>query len=87
MKYTVVLARDARKELDLLSKQNFIRVARKIDELEEDPRPPGCVKLKGNDGDMWRVRAGDYRILYVIEDVLRIVDIRKIGHRRDVYKR
>jgi mRNA interferase RelE/StbE len=49
--------------LDLLSKQNFIRIARKIDELEDDPRPPGCVKLKGNDGDIWRVRAGDYRIL------------------------
>ena len=85
MKYTLVFAKTAEKELDRLSEPHLKRVSRKLDELERDPRPPGCVKLKGYEGEMWRVRAGDYRILYVIEDVLKVVDIRKIGHRREVY--
>ena len=87
MRYTVVFAVTARRELERLRDPLLKRISKKIDELEEDPRPAGCLKLKGNDGDMWRVRVGDYRILYTIEDVLRIVDIRKIGHRGDVYDR
>ncbi|QQR88186.1 MAG: type II toxin-antitoxin system RelE/ParE family toxin [Flavobacteriales bacterium] len=87
MKYKLVFAKSAEKELDRLTGSDLKRVSRKLEELEVDPRPPGCLKLKGSDEDMWRVRAGDYRILYAIEDVLRIVDIRKIGHRSDVYDR
>jgi mRNA interferase RelE/StbE len=85
VKYTLVFARSAEKELDQLTGGNLKKVVRKLNELENDPRPPGCLKLKGSDETMWRVRAGDYRILYAIEDVLRIVDIRRIGHRSDVY--
>ncbi|MBL7980213.1 MAG: type II toxin-antitoxin system RelE/ParE family toxin [Flavobacteriales bacterium] len=85
MKYTLVFARSAEKELDQLTGGNLKKVVRKLNELENDPRPPGCLKLKGADENIWRVRAGDYRILYAIEDVLRIVDIRRIGHRSDVY--
>jgi mRNA interferase RelE/StbE len=85
VKYTLVFARSAEKELDQLTGGNLKKVVRKLNELENDPRPPGCLKLKGSDENMWRVRAGDYRILYAIEDVLRIVDIRRIGHRSDVY--
>lgn len=87
MKYTLVFTRSAEKELDQLTGGNLKKVIRKLNELESDPRPPGCLKLKGSEENMWRVRAGDYRILYVIEDVLRIVDIRRIGHRSDVYDR
>jgi mRNA interferase RelE/StbE len=87
VKYTLVFARSAEKELDQLTGGNLKKVVRKLNELENDPRPPGCLKLKGSDENIWRVRAGDYRILYAIEDVLRIVDIRKIGHRSDVYER
>ena len=87
MKYTLVFTRSAEKELDKLRQPHLKLVSRKLDELESNPRPTGCLKLKGADGDMWRVRAGDYPILYAIEDVLRIVDIRKIGHRGDVYER
>lgn len=87
MKYTLVFARSAEKELDQLTGGNLKKVVRKLNELENDPRPPGCLKLKGADENIWRVRAGDYRILYAIEDVLRIVDIRRIGHRSDVYGR
>ncbi len=87
MKYTLVFAKSAEKELDQLTGGNLKKVSRKLDELGSDPRPPGCLKLKGYEEDMWRVRAGDYRILYVIEDVLRIVDIRRVRHRSDAYDR
>ncbi len=87
MKYTLVFTRSAEKELEKLPQPHLRLVSRKLDELEENPRPAGCLKLKGADGDIWRVRAGEYRILYAIEDVLRIVDIRKIGHRSDVHER
>lgn len=55
-----------------------------IDQLASIPRPDGCKKLKGS--FYWRVRVGDYRIVDGINDEIRIVDIRRIGHRRDVYE-
>jgi mRNA interferase RelE/StbE len=60
------------------------RIARRIDSLAADPRPSGAQKLRGAD-DIWRVRVGDYRILYSIHDLLLVLVI-KIGHRRDVYR-
>ena len=85
MKYELVFAKSAEKEYDKLRPPHLKLVTKKLDELETNPRPAGCLKLKGFDGETWRVRAGDYRILYTIEDVLRIVDIRKIRHRSDAY--
>jgi mRNA interferase RelE/StbE len=61
------------------------RVARRIDRLQFDPRPPGCLKLAGRDGT-WRLRVGDYRILYRIEDAVLVVLVIAVGHRRDVYR-
>ena len=49
--------------------------------------PPGCKKLKGKLYDnMWRIRVGDYRILYLIEDVVKVIDVKRIGHRKDIYQ-
>jgi mRNA interferase RelE/StbE len=53
-------------------------------ELEQDPRPPGCKKLKGRDA--WRIRIGDYRVIYEINDGHLIVTVITIGHRREVYE-
>ena len=50
------------------------------------PRPPGSKKLVNSKEQTWRIRVGDYRILYTIEDQIKIVDIRKVGHRKDVYQ-
>jgi mRNA interferase RelE/StbE len=61
------------------------RVTDAIDDLEADPRPPGCRKLVGKNG--YRIRTGDYRILYAIDDRSRTVRIYRIGHRREVYRR
>jgi mRNA interferase RelE/StbE len=62
------------------------RVAARIDALAENPRPPGVEKLEGAD-DLYRVRAGDHRIVYRIEDKRLLVLVIRIGHRREVYRR
>lgn len=56
-----------------------------FDDLQENPRPPGAKKLSGVDG--WRVRKGDYRILYTIDDRARLVRVYRVGNRKDVYRR
>jgi mRNA interferase RelE/StbE len=61
------------------------RLCQRIDALADNPRPAGVVKLSGSD-DIYRVRIGDYRIIYEIQDIGLIVLVLKIGHRRAVYK-
>jgi mRNA interferase RelE/StbE len=57
----------------------------RIETLATIPRPPGCKKLKGGDKE-WRIRVGDYRIVYEIDDTGRTVDVTRIAHRREVYE-
>jgi mRNA interferase RelE/StbE len=83
--WRVDLARDARKELARLPSEVQKRVARVLLSLENDPFPAGCKKLKNRDG--WRVRVGDYRILYFADKAAREVIVGVIAHRRDVYRR
>jgi len=61
------------------------RIASAIDNLADEPRPPGATKLAGR-GD-YRIRVGDYRIVYAVDDEERLVLIARIAHRRDVYRR
>lgn len=84
MNYTISILRRAQKELAELSAEAYERVRDSILALAEDPRPSGCVKLTNREG--WRIRVGDYRVIYEIEDKQRIVTILAIGHRRDVYR-
>jgi mRNA interferase RelE/StbE len=56
----------------------------RLERLASAPRPPGCKKLKGGDKE-WRIRVGDYRLVYVIDDDARKVDVTRIAHRREVY--
>jgi mRNA interferase RelE/StbE len=60
------------------------RILDRIESLAADPRPAGCEKLQGAEG--LRVRQGDYRIIYTIDDSKRVVTVTKVGHRRDVYR-
>lgn len=60
-------------------------IVERIGRLANDPRPRGCEKLAG--GERYRVRQGDYRIVYSVEDALLVVWVVKVGHRRDVYRR
>lgn len=85
MKYTITFKDSARKELYALPDKSLKRVAIAINGLSENPRPAGVLKMKGKNESFWRIRIGDYRVVYVIEDAIQVVSIRRIGHRREVY--
>jgi mRNA interferase RelE/StbE len=85
LSYSVSFARSARKELDILSKTVALRILKKIESLTGNPRPAGCKKLTGQNF-LWRIRIGDYRVVYSIDDTNRIIDITIIRHRSSVYK-
>jgi mRNA interferase RelE/StbE len=83
--YRVALTSSAEKELHGLPRKVIARVVPRLERLVSAPRPPGCKKLKGGDNE-WRIRVGDYRIVYVIDDTARTVDVTRIAHRREVYE-
>ena len=84
--YSLVIARSAQKELDALDEPLFARIDRKILALADDPRPLGSKKLKGYK-DAWRIRVGNWRVVYIINDPAKLVTVTRIAHRRDVYER
>ncbi|HEV2381401.1 MAG TPA: type II toxin-antitoxin system RelE/ParE family toxin [Terriglobia bacterium] len=84
--YSVELKPPARKELEALPDSMLARVVKKIESLGDAPRPTGCKKLKGYK-DQWRVRVGDWRVVYVIDDPAKRISVTRIAHRRDVYER
>ena len=83
--YVVVFARSARRELERLEAGAARRIISRVEALAEDPRPHGSVKLQGA-ADLWRIRVGDYRIIYSLDDDARLVDIRVVRHRSDAYR-
>ena len=83
MSYEVRIARSAEKEMKRLRGMVHTRISRRILSLVENPRPRGVRKLSGR--EEYRLRAGDYRILYVIDDRNHAIVILAVGHRRDVY--
>ncbi len=84
MSYSVEVLRRAQKALARLPQQDYQRVRDAIGALAEDPRPTGCKKLTAREG--WRIRVGQYRVIYEIGDAVRVVTILDVGHRRDVFK-
>ncbi len=85
MSYSIVLTRRAERDLRSLPVEIVRRVAIVRQELADDPRPPGAAKLSGS--DEWRVRIGDYRIRFFVDDEAHRVTVTRIGHRREVYRR
>jgi len=84
-RYKVVIKSSASKEIDAVGqKKDRQRIVLRIQSLGENPRPFGCEKLSGH--DLYRMREGNYRILYSIDDGKLLVDIIKVGHRKDVYR-
>jgi len=82
--YKLFIKRSAAKELENLPARQGGRIARKIQALGGNPRPQGSEKLSGE--DLYRIRQGDYRILYGIDDTALSIVVIRIGHRRDVYR-
>ena len=86
MSYTVQLAPAAKRQLRKLDRSIQERVVRRLDKLEKDPRPPGVEKMEG-DESTYRIRLGEYRIVYEIRDKVLVVLVLKVGHRREIYRR
>lgn len=83
-KYTVTVRRKAEKALRKLPKKDLRSVAAAIGGLEAEPRPVGCEQIKGS--PLYRIRRGDYRIVYGVEDNPRQVTVFSLGHRKDIYR-
>jgi mRNA interferase RelE/StbE len=84
-RYEVVISKRAEKDLHKLPDAVLEKIVPALIALEENPRPAGCKKLKGYT-DLWRIRIGDYRAIYAIEDVILLVDVRAVGNRKDIYQ-
>jgi len=84
MNYALLILRRAQRELAGLDRSLRPRIEHAIHGLADDPRPSGSAKLGGRDG--WRIRVGDYPVIYEIDDPGRTVTILHVGHRRDVYR-
>ncbi len=84
--YEVYIEKTAETDLKRLPTTTFNRIIPRIKKLAENPRPSGCRKLAGSKND-WRIRIGDHRVLYEIDEKARAVRIMRVRHRREVYRR
>ena len=84
MRYRVILPKSVQKELDRLPDEVVRRTLARLAQLETDPRPADVKKLKGRDA--WRIRVGDYRVIYEIQDRQVQILVITIGHRREIYR-
>ncbi len=83
-KYDLLIKPSAVKELEELPRKDRMRVARRIQELAVEPRPHGCEKLSAE--EKYRIRQGNYRIVYSVDDDERALLVVKVGHRKEVYR-
>ncbi|MBN2703085.1 MAG: type II toxin-antitoxin system RelE/ParE family toxin [Pontiellaceae bacterium] len=82
--YRIVIKKSVSKDLEKIPKKDVLRILEAIESLAQDPRPPQSKKLSGQ--ERYRLRQGNYRILYSIEDDMLVVQVVKVGNRRDVYR-
>jgi mRNA interferase RelE/StbE len=83
--YRVYLERAAERDLKRLSSEEFDRIISNIRALAENPRPAGCRKIVGSKND-WRIRVGEYRIIYEVDDEKKAVMVMRVRHRREAYR-
>jgi mRNA interferase RelE/StbE len=85
-KYRILIKASAAKEIEAVGqKKDRQRIVRQIQSLADNPRPAGCEKLSGQ-SDRYRVREGNYRIVYSVDDRTLLVNVAKVGHRKEVYR-
>ncbi len=84
MSYSVYLKRSVEKELDHLPVEVYDKIIKQLISLRDNPRPHGIKKLHGKEG--YRIRVGDYRILYLIDDTENKVEIVSVAHRKEIYR-
>ncbi|MBI3660078.1 type II toxin-antitoxin system RelE/ParE family toxin [Candidatus Acetothermia bacterium] len=85
MSYQIKLSLHAQRQLNRYHGKSYARLQSAIDALADNPRPPGCRKMKGRSSE-WRIRVGVYRIVYTIDDEVHQVEVHRLGHRREVYR-
>jgi mRNA interferase RelE/StbE len=85
MSYRVILPRSVQKELDRLPDEMALKILARFEQLETNPRPADVKKLKGRAA--WRIRVGDYRVIYEIYDRDVQIVVVTVGHRREIYRR
>ncbi|WP_448573855.1 type II toxin-antitoxin system RelE family toxin [Trichothermofontia sp.] len=85
MTYTIITPKAVQKQLDALPDEVYKRIAVKIQQLSKDPRPDGVVKMKGSDNE-YRIRIGNYRIRYEIDDKELLILLLQCKHRREIYR-
>jgi mRNA interferase RelE/StbE len=83
--FKIIFKQAASKELEKLPNNIILKIVEAIMNLANYPKPNGCKKLKGKTEDLYRIRIGDYRVIYSIESLIKIIEIRKVGHRKDIY--
>ena len=82
--YKIFFKKSVEKDFKVISKKDLVKILERIEALAEDPRPPGCEKLSGQ--QKYRLRQGRYRILYSIQDDELTIWVVKVGHRKDIYR-
>ena len=85
MDYTIELTSRALKDLSRLPRAVRVRIANRIDALADDSRPRGAIKLANAD-NLFRIRVGDYRIIYQVDDAVQVVTVARVKHRQDAYR-
>lgn len=85
MEYKLTFLPAALRSLKKLPLQVVEKLKPHLEQLAQNPRPPGCKKLKGT-SELWRTRAGDYRIIYQIDDGKLVILVIAVGHRKDIYQ-
>lgn len=83
--YRVILKPRAERDLDALPIEIARRIWQKLEQLEANPRPPSATKLVGEEG-AYRIRVGDFRVVFLINDGERLVEVIRVAHRREVYR-
>jgi mRNA interferase RelE/StbE len=84
-RYSLFIKPSAAREIEAVPKPDRLRIIERIHGLSSDPRPPGCENLSGD--EKYRIRQGNYRILYTIDGDELVVVVVRVGHRREVYRR
>ena len=86
VKYEIEISESAEKSLEKIPKRDRLKILEKIDDLEKDPLPAGSIKLKGSKEVLYRIRSGDYRVVYSVKQDVLIILVIEIGHRREIYR-
>ena len=86
MKYQILYTNSALKELSRLPEPDFKKIKIAVESLSKNPFPPGSLKLEGTKEKLYRIRKGNYRVIYTVQNHLITITILKIAHRKDVYR-